>query len=352
MGFADGMYFGQNKLLCICKKASDNGKTVTVTNGTRTWTNVVADLKCEIDLPGKGIYTVSLDSYSVEVPMGYGEYRKIILAEGYDEITEHDVMTLEEILDAVAELDGKLPDAQAVKELSIDIDNNATAITELSDRITTNAQNITANANAIKTKAPTAHASSSNTYGSGSATNYGHVKLSDAYKTSGGAAADGVAASSKAVNDCYNNRAPIAHASADTTYGAASTNNYGHVKLSNTYATQASGSGIAASQKAVYDAYTASIDFTNSKAFVRSESATVTFQSGTVVSMRISPDGKHLIVPMTVKANAQYPYNVWLCGDPCTATAAGSVELHCDALEAKTKATTIKVHIFYLYIPL
>lgn len=51
---------------------------------------------------------------------------------------------------------------------------------------------------------PTNHAAAATTYGSGTATNYGHVKLSDDYATSGGAAEDGVAASSKALNDAYN----------------------------------------------------------------------------------------------------------------------------------------------------
>lgn len=48
------------------------------------------------------------------------------------------------------------------------------------------------------------HASTSNsTYGCGTASNWGHVKLSDSYTTSGGAASSGVAASSKALYDAY-----------------------------------------------------------------------------------------------------------------------------------------------------
>lgn len=48
-------------------------------------------------------------------------------------------------------------------------------------------------------KAPTNHASASGTYGSGSATNYGHVRLSDAASQS--AATAGIAATPKAVSD-------------------------------------------------------------------------------------------------------------------------------------------------------
>lgn len=52
--------------------------------------------------------------------------------------------------------------------------------------------------------APKSHASTANTYGLGSASAYGHVKLSDSYTNSAGAAKNGVAASSKAIVDCRN----------------------------------------------------------------------------------------------------------------------------------------------------
>ena len=52
-------------------------------------------------------------------------------------------------------------------------------------------------------KAPTSHATTALTYGGGTASNYGHVKLSDSYTTSAGAASASVAASSKAVADAY-----------------------------------------------------------------------------------------------------------------------------------------------------
>lgn len=52
-------------------------------------------------------------------------------------------------------------------------------------------------------KAPKSHASTATTYGAGNASNYGHVKLSDNYTSSAGAASSGVGASSKAVADAY-----------------------------------------------------------------------------------------------------------------------------------------------------
>ena len=57
---------------------------------------------------------------------------------------------------------------------------------------------------ALDTKAPKSHATNATTYGGATATNYGHVKLSDSYTSSGGAASASVGASSKAVVDAYN----------------------------------------------------------------------------------------------------------------------------------------------------
>lgn len=112
-------------------------------------------------------------------------------------------------------------------------------------------------------KADKSHASSDTTYGAGTSSNYGHVKLSDTYDSTNGSGADSsVAASQKAVTDAYSAlntaKADKSHASADTTYGAGSDTNYGHVKVSDTYTSQvgAAADGLTASQKALYDAYT------------------------------------------------------------------------------------------------
>ena len=113
-------------------------------------------------------------------------------------------------------------------------------------------------------KAPKSHASTATTYGAGNASNYGHVKLSDNYTSSAGAASSGVGASSKAVADAYaklnseiDKKAPKSHASTATTYGLGNANNYGHVKLSDNYTSSAgaASAGVAASSKAVADAY-------------------------------------------------------------------------------------------------
>lgn len=108
-------------------------------------------------------------------------------------------------------------------------------------------------------KAPTNHASAGTTYGKGTSTNYGHVKLSSSTSSTDGVA-DGVAATPNAVREAYNHadsKAPKAHASTATTYGTGSSTNYGHVKLSaSTNSSSGTSSGVAATPsavKAVYD---------------------------------------------------------------------------------------------------
>jgi hypothetical protein len=116
-----------------------------------------------------------------------------------------------------------------------------------------------------KKVAPTSHSSENNTYGIGNTTMYGHVKLSDIYKSevANGNANSGVGASQKAIYDTYttllSSTAPTSHASALNTYGVASKTEYGHVKLSDEYEKKVgngdAANGMAASQNALYNAY-------------------------------------------------------------------------------------------------
>lgn len=76
----------------------------------------------------------------------------------------------------------------------IEADNVQAAIDVLHTRVDSLAGN----------KAPTNHASTQRTYGGATASNFGHVKLTDRYLYNDGAAADSVAASSKALHDGFN----------------------------------------------------------------------------------------------------------------------------------------------------
>ena len=92
-------------------------------------------------------------------------------------------------------------------------------------------------------KAPTSHASSATTYGVGTTQQYGHVKLcdsaSDATSACGVAAtpaavksvADTLASYQSANNTAVAGKAPTSHASSATTYGVGTTQQYGHVKV-------------------------------------------------------------------------------------------------------------------------
>ncbi|MCR4870339.1 MAG: hypothetical protein K5859_03455 [Atopobiaceae bacterium] len=75
--------------------------------------------------------------------------------------------------------------------------------------------------------APTSHASSATTYGTGTSGNYGHVKLSDATNGTAAAASGGTAATPKAVSDAlaaaktYADACGIPHATCSTAYNVA-----------------------------------------------------------------------------------------------------------------------------------
>jgi len=70
----------------------------------------------------------------------------------------------------------------------------------LQDQITQTNSDLTAG---LSGKASVGHASSATTYGIGNASNYGHVRISDNYTSSSGAASAGMTASSAAVYNAY-----------------------------------------------------------------------------------------------------------------------------------------------------
>lgn len=76
-------YFGFGKLICKSSSALDNGKTVSVTDGKKTWSGVIADGVCVFSmLPAKQKYTVCLINgddveYATEVIFGFGDCKEI-----------------------------------------------------------------------------------------------------------------------------------------------------------------------------------------------------------------------------------------------------------------------------------
>lgn len=103
-------------------------------------------------------------------------------------------------------------------------------------------------------RAPKFHSSPYTTYGEATSLSYGHVKLSESHTSTSGVSG-GIAATPSAVKSAYdlaNDKAPKAHASTATTYGTGSSTNYGHVKLSaSTNSSSGTSSGVAATPSAV-----------------------------------------------------------------------------------------------------
>ena len=83
--------------------------------------------------------------------------------------------------------------------------------------------------NSVDGKSPISHASTASTYGLGTTSNYGHVKTVNGLTTS--SHSDGLALSAYQGYVLNTNKAPNNHASTATTYGVGSTTNYGHVKV-------------------------------------------------------------------------------------------------------------------------
>lgn len=195
---------------------------------------------------------------------------------------------------------------------------------------------------ALAGKAPTAHAVNAKTYGLGTNGVYGHVKLSDSTSSTSGQTA-GIAATPAAVKAAYDRgtagvnaaktaddkavaaqkaadaaqgtadaavtaaekaqgevdalelvvdgKAPINHASTATTYGAGSSANYGHVKLSDsTSSSSDAAAGIAASPKAVkaaYDRGSAGVTAAGNAATAASNAATAAANANTNAESRL-----------------------------------------------------------------
>lgn len=91
MGYDDGYYYGQGKLICTSTAEADNGKAVSVKNTDgKTWSGTLADGKCVFTLPPRDVYTISLMAkeevqYTTTVIMGYGDCK--VVEVGMDKTT-------------------------------------------------------------------------------------------------------------------------------------------------------------------------------------------------------------------------------------------------------------------------
>lgn len=106
----------------------------------------------------------------------------------------------------------------------------------------------------LNNKAPTSHASTATTYGVSNASNYGHSMASSTSPKMDGTATVGSETAKFARGDHIHptdtSRAPTSHASTANTYGLGSTSNYGHVKTINnlTQSSHSDGTALSAYQ--------------------------------------------------------------------------------------------------------
>ena len=92
---------GLNKVLCFTNNSDNNGKTVTITDGINTWSDVLSDLSCvfmipSMPAPAKRAYTVTLYDgdatqdplYTRTIELGFGDSIKVGLYSGDEIVTK------------------------------------------------------------------------------------------------------------------------------------------------------------------------------------------------------------------------------------------------------------------------
>ena len=143
----------------------------------------------------------------------------------------------------------------ALVNLKADKEDSSNKVTSLSSS-STNTQYPSAKLvyDQLNNKAPTSHASTATTYGVSNASNYGHSMASSTSPQMNGTAAVGSETAKFARGDHVHptdtSRAPTSHASTANTYGLGSASNYGHVKTINglTQSSHSDGTALSAYQ--------------------------------------------------------------------------------------------------------
>ena len=159
------------------------------------------------------------------------------------------------VCDNLATIYGNL--TRAMAQLLSDFEVYKTAVGKTVDGHTSDKENPHGVTAEQAGAAPVLHRSASETYGKGSSVYYGHVKLSDATDNTSGVSG-GIAATPAAVKAAYDQaekKAPADHSSTASTYGLGTTTKYGHVKLANSF-NAAEADGLAASAKLTTQLYT------------------------------------------------------------------------------------------------
>ena len=113
---------GLNKVDCFVADSSDNGKTVTISNDTNSWEEVVSNLHAvfmipNMPAPAKSKYTITLHTgdalaaaqYTRDIELGFGDSVKIGLFPGDERATRANVTSINMNISALqTALNGKI----------------------------------------------------------------------------------------------------------------------------------------------------------------------------------------------------------------------------------------------------
>lgn len=100
----DSVIDGLNKVICRTAVTND-GQTVTITNGTNTYTSdvlggIASFMIPSIPAPAKTPYTVTLGTYSRVINLGFGDSIDITLDEAHEPAIQGDIDNLQAQIDA------------------------------------------------------------------------------------------------------------------------------------------------------------------------------------------------------------------------------------------------------------
>lgn len=82
MDSAGFTYFGRGRLVCKSSASADNGKTISVTNGTKSYSGTLTDGSVSFDLPAKNKYHIKLlngstTEFETDIVFNFSEYKEI-----------------------------------------------------------------------------------------------------------------------------------------------------------------------------------------------------------------------------------------------------------------------------------
>lgn len=118
---------GLNKVICHALSEEDNGKVVTISNGTNVWSATVENqlatfLIPSIPVPARKVYTISMGSDFVkDVQMGYGEVMDVFLDDGYEVVLHKDFDEFKESAEtSIEKIKGQLKDSEIEFRFGVD----------------------------------------------------------------------------------------------------------------------------------------------------------------------------------------------------------------------------------------